>query len=73
MLESLYRRPASGHDRGLICGRVAEILETVRCCHALGHAPCRPCPPAAEIADRVMDRALEKGLSFKTTMGDVLT
>ena len=29
--------------------------------------------PAAEIADRVMYRALEKGLSFKTTMGNVLT
>ena len=29
--------------------------------------------PANDIADRVMYRALEKGLSFKTTMGNVLT
>ena len=29
--------------------------------------------PAAAAADRIMYRALEKGLSFKTTMGNVLT
>jgi len=29
--------------------------------------------PAIEIADRIMYRCLEKGLSFKTTMGNVLT
>ena len=29
--------------------------------------------PAVEVADRVLYEALERGLSFKTTMGSVLT
>lgn len=62
-LQEMKRRHALIGDvrgRGLLLG-----VELVR--DRAGKAP------AAEVADRVLYRALSRGLSFKTTMGNVLT